>query len=68
MVDRYNKRHVQISVAAAGMLGIGFGFWIGKRIDVAGFVETIIVWLAFVLASSIVFSRIDAKHLPQDDP
>ena len=67
MVDRYNKRHVQISVAAAGMLGIAFGFWIGKRIDVAGSFETIVVWLAFVLASSIVFSRIDAKYLPQDD-
>jgi len=65
----YNKRHVQISVSAATVLGMLFGFWLGKRLEVAGFFESLVVWVAFIVGSVVVFSRIDEKYLPkaQDD-
>lgn len=65
----YNKRHVQISVSAATVLGILLGFWLGKRSEVAGFWEAVAVWLTFIISATVVFSRIDEKYLPkaQDD-
>ena len=65
----YNKKHVQISVSAATVLGMLFGFWLGKRAEGAGFWESLVVWLAFIISGTVVFSRIDEKYLPkaQDD-
>lgn len=61
----YNKRHVQISVSAATGLGMLFGFWLGKRLEIAGFVESLVVWIAFLVSSVVIFSRIDERYLPK---
>jgi hypothetical protein len=42
----YNKKHLQESVAAASVLGMLFGFWLGKRSGDAGAVES--SWLCSV--------------------
>ncbi len=65
MAHIYNKKHVQISVAAASALGMTLGFWLGKRSGEAGVIETIVVLLGFVVLSSFIFSRIDKDHLPE---
>ncbi|MDZ4145667.1 MAG: hypothetical protein U1D29_14225 [Burkholderiales bacterium] len=65
MAHVYNKRHVQISVSAATVLGLLFGFWLGKRMEVAGLFEALAVWITFLISSVVVFSRIDEKYLPE---
>ncbi|WP_147282961.1 hypothetical protein [Pseudorhodoferax soli] len=66
MEHAYKKKHVQVSVAAATGFGMLFGFWLGKRSGDAGFIEATVVWLSFFVLSSYVFSRIDKKHLPEE--
>lgn len=68
MESVYNKKHVQASVAAATILGMAFGFWLGKRMAVAGIVESALVWIGYIVLSSIVFSRIDKQYLPEVKP
>lgn len=60
----YNKKHVQVSVSAASILGILFGVWIGRRIEAAGILETIGVVVLFLILCVVVFSAIDRKLLP----
>lgn len=60
----YNKRHVQVSVSAASILGMLFGFWLGKRLESAGVIESLAVWIGFLVSSVVIFSRIDKKYLP----
>jgi len=63
----YNKKHVQISVSAATFLGILLGFWMGKRLGVAGVLEGLLVFVTFIVSIIVVFSRIDKKFLPPSD-
>lgn len=60
----YNKKHVQVSVSAAAVLGILLGFWIGKRAETAGVLETLGVIVLFLVLCVVVFSAIDRKLLP----
>ena len=60
----YNRKHVRVSVSAATFLGILLGFWLGKRVEVAGVLESLGVVVLFVVVVGIVFSAIDKKLLP----
>lgn len=60
----YNKKHVQVSVSAATILGMLLGFWMGKRIEAAGVIEALVIIVAFIISAKIIFSIIDKKFLP----
>jgi uncharacterized membrane protein YfcA len=60
----YNKKHVQVSVSAAMILGMLLGFWIGKRVEAAGVLEGLVVLVTFIISANVVFSRIDKIFLP----
>ena len=59
----YNKKHVQVSVSAAAILGILLGFWIGRRAETAGILETAGIVVLFLVLCVVVFSAIDKKLL-----
>lgn len=62
----YYKKHVQVSVSAAMILGMLLGFWIGKRAEAAGILEGLVVFVAFIILANVVFSGIDKKFLPPE--
>ena len=67
MAFRYNKKHTLVSVQFATAGGMVMGFWLGKRLGVAGPVETVLVLVGFIVANALGFSRIDAKYESHSD-
>lgn len=65
MYPKQFRRHLQASVAAAGLFGIGLGYWLAERASVSGPLEAVVVGLGSVVLISLVFSWIDATLLPR---
>jgi len=58
--------HLRTSVGAATALGIALGFWLGRRVAVAGTLEAAAAIVAFVVACVVVMSNIDRQFLKSD--
>ena len=60
----YSKKHVRAYVVAFTVLGALYGFWIGKRSEIAGFLEGSLVFVLFVILANVLVFIIDKTILP----
>ena len=64
MSHLYNEKHVQAYVFAFTFLGGLYGFWIGKRAELSGFLEGIFAFVTFVALANIAVWIIEKKRVP----